>query len=309
MSRYVVLGAGPIGRAITARLLADGASVTVVTRSGTQVPGADSVAMAGHDPRLRQLLTGADAVVVATNPPYHRWEAEWPPLMRNVIDAAAAGGSAILLVGNLYGYAPGVVMTADLPLAPSTRKGAVRARMWEELRTAHVAGSIRATELRASDYYGPESLATASAHAGARLVDPVLAGKPAYVVGDPDAPHSWTAVGDIAATAMAVLGSDTAWGRPWIVPTDAPLTLRELADGVAAAGGVGRATVRRIPRAAIHLGGLADPMLREMREVLYQHDAAFVCDGSDTTELLGVAATPWQQVIDATVRSSSALVA
>lgn len=304
MSRYLVLGAGPIGRAITAHLLADGDSVTVVTRSGTEVPGATAVAMAGDDPRLAEVMAGADAVVVATNPPYHRWESEWPPLMRNVIDAAAASGSAVLLVGNLYGYAPGVVMTADVPLAPSSRKGAVRARLWDELLAAHDAGRLRATELRASDYYGPEALATDGAHAGARLVTPVLAGKTAYVIGAPDAPHSWTAVGDIAAAAAAALRSDVAWGRPWIVPTDAPRTIRQLADDVAQAAGIDRASVRRIPRALIHVAGLVDPMMREMREVLYQHDAPFGCDGSETTRLLGVEPTPLPQVVAATVAAA-----
>src|SRR5690606_31068356 len=113
-------------------------------------------------------------------------------------------------------------MTAATPLEPATRKGAVRARMWQDLMTAHDAGRVRVTEIRASDYCGPEALTTDSAHVGKRFVEPLLAGKTAYVVGDPDAPHSWTAVGDIAATAVAVLESESGWGRPWVVPTAAP---------------------------------------------------------------------------------------
>src|SRR5690606_21420380 len=89
MSRHVVLGAGPIGRAVTARLLAAGHQVTVATRSGTQVTGADGVLLAGADPRLREVLDGAASLVIATNPPYHAWEAEWPPLVSNAVGAAA----------------------------------------------------------------------------------------------------------------------------------------------------------------------------------------------------------------------------
>lgn len=305
MARHIVLGAGPIGRAIIDRLVRDGHDVGVVTRSATQVPGTTAVGMAGDDPRLREVVDGAASVVIATNPPYDRWAAEWPPLLRNVLSASEASGARLVLIGNLYGYAPGTLMTAAEPLRPTTRKGAVRTRLWEELLDAHRAGRVQTTEIRASDYYGPEALTTDLAHAGRRLVEPVLAGRTAYVVGDPDAPHSWTAVGDIAATAVAAIGSDHAWGRPWIVPTDEPRSLREMATDIAAAGGARRPRLRRIPRLLVTAAGLVTPLMREMREVLYQHDAPFVSDGSETTDLLGVPATPWREVIEATVDAAS----
>lgn len=304
MARHVVLGAGPIGRSVVELLVARGHEVTVVTRSATAVAGADALGMAGDDPRLREVLAGAAGLVIATNPPYHRWEEEWPPLLHNAIAGARDAGAGLVLIGNLYGYAPGTVMTAAEPLRPSTRKGAVRARIWEELLAAHQAGDLRATEIRASDYYGPQALTTDGAHAGRRLVDPVLAGRTAWVLGEPDAPHSWTAVGDIAATAVVALTSGQAWGRPWVVPTDAPRSLREVADDVASAADLERARVRRIPRLVIDAGGLVDPVLRGLREVRYQHDRPFVCDGSDTTALLGVPASPWSSVIEATVAAA-----
>ncbi|GAB2607354.1 NAD-dependent epimerase/dehydratase family protein [Pseudactinotalea suaedae] len=305
MSRHVVLGAGPIGRAVTSRLLADGGQVTVATRSGTEVPGAAAVRLAGTDPRLREVLDGAASLVVATNPPYQSWEEEWPPLISNAIDAAAAAGADLALIGNLYGHAPGTSpMTASTPLRPTTRKGAVRARMWEQLTEVHRAGRVRVTEIRASDYYGPESLSTDSAHLGKRFVMPLLAGRTAWVIGDPDAPHSWTAVGDIAATTAAAIASEHGWGRAWVVPTAAPRSLRQVAGDLADVAGLPRATVRRHPRAIVRALGLVDPMMRGLREVLYQHDEPFVSDGSETTELLGVAATPWREVIAATVAAA-----
>jgi nucleoside-diphosphate-sugar epimerase len=295
MTRYVVLGAGPIGCAVTSRLLADGHTVTVVTRSGTAVPGAEAVAMAGDDPALSGVLAGAAGVVIATNPPYHRWRAEWPPLLHNVIAAAEVSGSDVVLIGNLYGYPPGVLMTASEPLGPVTRKGSVRTALWEELLAAHRAGRVRATEIRASDYTGPEALATDGAHAGRRLVTPVLKGRTASVFGQPDAPHSWAAVGDIAATVTAALGSDQAWGRPWVVPTVEPRSLREIASAIAVAAGAPAPRLKRMPDALLLVGALFSPMVRELREMRSQHDAPFICDGAETTELLGVPATPWPE--------------
>ena len=305
MSRHVILGAGPIGRAVATRLLTAGEQVTVATRSGTRVPGADAVRLAGADPRLRERIDGAATLIVATNPPYQAWEQEWPPLLGNAIEATAATGADLVLIGNLYAHAPGTSpMTAATPLRPTTRKGAVRARMWEDLVAAHRAGRVRVTEIRASDYCGPEALSTASAHAGKRFVEPLLAGRTAHVVGDPDAPHSWTAVDDIAATAVAVIGSESGWGRPWVVPTEPPRSLREMASDIARAAGLARARVRQYPRVLVRGLGLVDPMMRELGEVLYQHVEPFVSDGSQTTDLLGVCATPWREVIATTVAAA-----
>ncbi len=309
MNRYVVLGAGPIGRAVTAELLADGHAVTVVTRSGTAVPGADAVAMAGDDPALRGVLAGTSAVVIATNPPYHRWASDWPPLLRNVIDAAEASGCDVVLIGNLYAYPLGVLMTADGPLDPPTRKGAVRAALWDELLAAHRAGRVRATEVRASDYIGPEALTTEGAHAGRRLVTPVLAGRTAFVFGQPDAPHSWTAVSDIAATVVAAIGSDEAWGRPWVVPTAEPRSLRQIAMAIAENAGAPQPRLTRMPQALLLAGALVSLMLRELLEMRSQHDTPFVCDGTDTTDLLGVPATPWPEIIASTVHAARGTVA
>lgn len=297
MPRHIVLGAGPIGRLVAAQLIGGGAEVAVVTRSGTAVPGASAIQMSATDAALAAVVDGASSIVVATNPPYPAWERDWPPVMSNVVNAAAGSGTGIVLIGNLYGYAPGSSpMSAATPLAPSSRKGAVRAHLWQQLLAAHEAGTVRAAELRASDYVGPEAVASA-AHAGARLVEPVLAGRPARVVGDPEAPHSWAAVADIARTAVRIATSGDAWGRPWVVPTTPARSIGQVARDLASAAGVAPPRVARLPRVLLRAAGLVSPMMREVAELTYQFDEPFISDGSQTTELLGIDPTPWEEVI------------
>ena len=61
-ARHVVLGAGPVGRAIVAELVANGHRPTVITRSGTQLLGADARRADATDPAaLRHALEGAAA--------------------------------------------------------------------------------------------------------------------------------------------------------------------------------------------------------------------------------------------------------
>jgi nucleoside-diphosphate-sugar epimerase len=192
-------------------------------------------------------------------------------------------------------------MRRDTPLRPSDHKGALRARMWHDALAAHEAGRVRATEARGSDYLGP----TAPVANGLlpRYADATLAGKRATVFGDPDAPHTWTAVDDIAAT-LDVLGRDErAWGSPWIVPSNPPVSVRELLRALGERAGTGEPSLRRMPRWALAALGLVVPVLREVRGVQYQFERPFLVDATETTETFGLAPTDWDALLDATARA------
>jgi nucleoside-diphosphate-sugar epimerase len=314
MAQIVVLGAGPIG-ATTARLFADrGDRVTVVTRSGTgpRHPGVDRVAMdlsAGSRSAdsLSDLTVDASVIVNAVNLPYAQWVTGWPPIHRAIMAAAESSGAVLAVAGNFYLYPAGSSpMTARTPIDPPTRKGAVRARMWADLVQAYEAGRIRPLELRASDYVGPQVVSTDGAHAGPRLVDPVLQGKRATVVGDPDAAHTWTAVDDIARTIVTLAQDERAWGRAWHVPSAPARSIRQVADDVAKAAGLPGARVSRIPRLALRAAGMVQPQMREIVEMLYQFDEPFVAAHGETTEVFGLAPTPWAQTVEAIVAAARA---
>jgi hypothetical protein len=67
------------------------------------------------------------------------------------VATAEATGAGYVMLGNLYGYGPvDAPMTEDLPMAPNTVKGRIRAQVWQEAIAAHRAGRVRVTEVRAS---------------------------------------------------------------------------------------------------------------------------------------------------------------
>lgn len=303
--RHLVVGAGPVGTALALRLAAAGEPVRVATRSGRgpEHPGVELTALDASDPAaLAGAAAGADVLYNCANPgPYPRWARDWPPLAASILRAAESTGAVLVTLGNLYGYGPVEgAMTRDLPLRPSDPKGALRARMWEEARAAHEAGRIRATEARASDYIGPQ--AGPGAGVIAMYAQATLAGRPAFVFADPDQPHSWTAVDDIAA-ALAVLGADErAWGSPWLVPSNPPVSVRELLRALGGRAGTGEPRLRRVPRGLLVAGGLLVPILREVVGVLYQFDRPFVLDAAETTEAFGLEPTPWEPLLDETAR-------
>ncbi|MER5642251.1 NAD-dependent epimerase/dehydratase family protein [Kitasatospora sp. NPDC002227] len=303
MSLHVVIGFGPAGAA-TARLLAEqGRSVRVVTKSGrASEPGIEHVALDATDPaRLTEAVKGAAAIHACAAPPYHRWAADWPPLAAAVLRAAEASGAPLVLLGNLYGYGPTAQgpLTEDLPLAATGPKGRVRAATWQQAKTLHGQGRIRAVELRASDFFGPG--VTAGGHLADRVVPKVLQGKAVSVLGDPTAPHSWSYLPDVARAMVELAETDSAWGRAWHLPTAPARSAAEMVGLLCREAGTGPVAVKGLPPAVLTLAGLFSPLLRALKEISYQFDRPFVLDSSAYEQALTVRATPVEEQVAATV--------
>jgi nucleoside-diphosphate-sugar epimerase len=293
---FVVAGAGPVGRATARELLArlPGAEVRLVSRSGRgSVPGARAIAADLTDPAaLADIASQVNVIFNALNPPhYHRWPTEWPPLFNTLRQAAQSSGAVLASVGNLYPY--GAVtgpITAQTPENPVGTKGKVRSQLWAEALAAHQAGRIRAVEVRASDYL---SVPTTSTTVIGIALKALPQGRTAQVLGDPDQPHSWGFIPDVAKTLVAAALEPTAQGRLWIVPSAPARTQRDTLAAIADHGGWPAPKIRALSITAVALGGLFSPTVRETAETDCERDRPFVVDTSETTARLGVEATPW----------------
>lgn len=301
MALHVVVGKGPVGSAVAEEMVRRGHRVRVLSRSGATstadvehraVDAADAGALTGA-------AAGADVLYNAMNPAYHRWATDWPPLAAALLTAAEHTGAVLVAMGNLYGYGrPSGPMTAQTPAAATDVKGRVRAQVWADMLAASEAGRVRVAEARASDFVGP-TVPAASSHLSRQLAG-LRAGRRAWVVGDPDVLHSWTYLPDVGAT-LAALGTDErAWGRPWIVPSAPPHSQRAALTDLAAAMGARPARVSGMPWPLLSAVGVAVPQLREIVAIRHQWDADFVVDGRETTAVLGIEPTPWDDVVRAT---------
>lgn len=294
---HVVVGAGAVGTA-TAHLLADaGHAVRVVTRSGSgpDRAGVERVAADAADAdRLLGLARGATAIYNCVNPPYHRWATDWPPVAAALLAAAEGSGAVLATVSNLYVYGEvDAAMTETTPMAATGTKGRVRRQMWLDALAAHEAGRARVTEVRGSDYLGPH----AQSHLGDAAIRRLLAGKPVFVIGEPSAPHTWTATRDVARTLVRVAADEQAHGRAWHVPSHAPRTLSEVVADLCRLAGVRTVPVKRLP-ALVRVGGRPFvPFLRELPEVMHQHERPWVMDSSAAQAAFGLAPTPWEEIL------------
>ena len=231
--------------------------------------------------------------------PYTSWPERFPPLQRGVLSAAERQGALLVSLENVYGYGPtgGTPMTEDLPLAATTVKGRTRAAMTQELLSAAQAGRVRIAIGRASDFFGA---GVTESTLGERVFANALAGRRTDFLGNPDLPHTYSYVPDIAA-GLANLGTDDrAAGGVWHLPGPETVTTRQLLELVA--GEVDHSVgVRSMPKFLVRALGLVNPMMRALAEMAYQFEEPFVLDTSKYESTFGAAGTPLAAAITATI--------
>ena len=299
---HVVFGCGQVGRLLIDRLTGLGLAVRVVSRSRPSglVDGVDWRAADATDAEAAtDAASGASVVYQCLNAPYTDWPKRFPPLQRGVLTAAERNGALLVSLENVYGYGPtgGAPMTEDLPLAATGVKGRTRAAMTQELLAAADTGRVRIAIGRASDFFGAGATESSL---GERVFGNAVAGKRADFIGNPDLPHTYSYIPDIAA-GLATLGTDErAVGGVWHLPGPETVTTRELLELVA--GEVGHPVgVRVLPKLAVRALGLFNPTIRELVEISYEFEAPFVLDTTKYQSTFGTDATPLASAIAATV--------
>ena len=291
--QHVVIGLGNVGRSLAEQLVADGADVTVLTRKTANVPVSGAKHVVGDLANLRELwrkVAQASVIYNCANPPYQHWAREWPHLTRAVNAFAQSAGAVLATASNLYGYGPAESpLKETLPLRATFRNGRARSLSWQETLELHRKGLLRVTEVRGSDYIctGPQS------RMGDRVVPRVLSGKKVQLLGKVDTPHSWTFPVDVARALIVAANDERGWGRAWHVPSNAPKTQTQVVDDIADAAGVKHVKVSTVPRGALRLVSLNDPVVRELRETDYQFAKPFILDSSAMSSTFGMEPTPW----------------
>lgn len=301
---HVVFGAGQVGPLLAARLAAAGHQVRLVRRSpkdtglgGVQIVRANALE-AGE---ATEAARGATAVYHCLNPASYSakaWAAELPRLQDSLIQAAARAGARLVVLNNLYalGHTHGRPMTEASPLAPCSKKGEIRARLQASLEAAVQRGDVRAVTGRASDFFGPGGVGT---HFGERFWKPALAGKSIGGLVDPETPHTYHFIPDVAA-GLAALGQDPGAEGLYHLPCQPAETTLALVARLANALGRPIALTRVSPL-VLKLMSLAVPILREVNEMAYQWEAPFVVDDAKFRARYGDLTVPSDEAARATV--------
>ena len=279
-----ILGAsGQIGRELAICLKRDHASeIRLVSRRPQKVNETDQLFSADLlDPaQTLRAVEGAQVAYLTVGLPMDTqlWLAQWPVMMRNVIEACAAQGCKLVFFDNTYMYPQTAQpQTEDSPFRPHGDKGRVRAAIASELLEAIGQKRLRALICRAPEFYGPGKTQSIT---NATVINGLRRGKQARVFLRDDTLRSLIYTPD-ASRAMALLGNtDDAYDQTWHLPCDdARLTYRQFIELAAEIFGVEpRYTV--LKRWQLRLAGLLNRTVRDAAELLprYEVDNLFVSD-------------------------------
>jgi nucleoside-diphosphate-sugar epimerase len=241
--------------------------------------------------------TGAGVVYQALNPPYHLWHEFFPALQAAALSAAKTANARYVSIENLYMYDSSKLMTEASPVAPESRKGALRQKMAEEVTAAHARGEVRTTALRSSDYYGPGVLGSAL---GERVFGNLVAGKKAQLSGSTKMLHSFSYIEDVGLAAAALGTHDKALGQVWIAPHAAARTQGQMVEEACRVLGV-EPRISAVSPLMMRLVGLFIPAARASVEMMYEFTAPFVVDSSRIEREFSLPATPIPVAIERTI--------
>lgn len=280
-----ILGAGGvIANELAKELRAYTASVRLVSRHPKKVSDADELFTADllNAAQVKAAVAGSEVVYLTAGLVYSAkiWQAQWPVIMRNTIDACIAAKARLVFFDNIYLYDPSRLnpMTESTPIAPGSEKGKVRAAIINMLMTAVKENGLQALVARSADFYG-YSIANVSLLTET-VIKPLSEKKTANWLMDVNCLHSFTWVPD-AAKATAILGNTPdAFGETWHLPTAAhPLTGKQWIELMAGLLNV-QAKYRVVGKTLTRIMGWFMPIMRESVEMLYQYDRDYVFDSS-----------------------------
>lgn len=300
-----ILGAGgAIGNDLAKELNAYTSEIRLVSRHPKKVNDNDELFSADlTDPhQVDAAIAGSEVVYLMVGLEYNIkvWRRDWPPLMRNVVNACKKHGAKLVFFDNIYMYDIGHIghLTEETPLNPPSKKGQVRAQLVSMIMDEVKAGRLTALIARAADFYGP-GITTSILQ---EMVPKNLKqGKKANWFASVDKKHSFTYTPD-AAKATAILGNTPdAFNQVWHMPTAAPpWTGRQFIEAFAREMGV-QPRFMVVGKFMLRILGLFIPIMKEFVEMIYQYDRDYVFDSSKFEQRFDFKPTSYEEGVKAVV--------
>ncbi|MEK6383232.1 MAG: SDR family oxidoreductase [Paraburkholderia tropica] len=203
------------------------------------------------------------------------WEAQFPTMLKNALDACRVAGASFAYFDNTYMYPQDArLLTEEAPFAPVGRKGKVRAAMATMVLKEMARGEIPVLIGRAPEFYGPGKT---QSFTNALIIEKLQAGKKPRVPVRDDTRRTliWT---PDASRALATLGNaPDAFGQTWHLPCcdDRP-TYKQFV-GMASQVFGREPDYSVISKWTLTAAGLFSKQVRELRELLprYEQDNLF----------------------------------
>ncbi|MGI8634177.1 MAG: NAD(P)H-binding protein [Segetibacter sp.] len=266
---------GPIGTETAKQLINYTDKIRLVSRNPKKVNVTDTVLSADltNAEDVDKAIAGSQIVYLTIGFEYKTaiWKKTWPALMENVIAACKKYNSKLVLFDNVYMYDRNFLsnMTEETPVRPTSKKGAIRAEIAERLLDETRKGNLTALIARSADFFGPST-----------VYKNFKKGKKANWFADVNKVHNFTFYTD-AAKGTAILGNTPeAYNQVWHLPTDnTHITGKQWIELFARQMDV-KPSYMVVPEWLAGIMGIFVPMLKELKEMIYQYDRNYFFNSS-----------------------------
>jgi len=301
-----ILGSsGVIGKELAKALPEYTNKIRLVSRNPKKVNESDEIFKANlfNADETFKAVKGSEVVYLTVGLQYDTnvWRTQWPPLMKNVIEACKEHNNKLVFFDNVYSY--GKVngwMTENTPDKPDSEKGKVRAWLNEMIMNEVRQGNLKALIAKAADFYGPE---TPLSFVKIMVFDNFKKGKKAQWFINVNKKHSFTYTPD-AGKGTAILGNtESAYNQVWHLPTNKDvLTGKEFIELAAKAMGV-KPEYTVVKKWMVQMLGLFNKIIKENVEMLYQNDSDYLFDSTKFEKAFNYKPISYEEGIVKTVES------
>lgn len=277
-----ILGStSPIGTELAKQLSQYTDKIRLVSRNPKKVNVTDFLLAADLTKRedVDKAIAGSEIVYLVVGFEYklNVWKGTWPALMENVIEACKKYNSKLVFFDNVYMYDRDFLsdMTEETPVRPTSKKGEIRAQIAERLLDETRKGNLTALIARSADFLGPNNSV---------LIETIYKnfkkGRKANWFADVNKVHNFTFYTD-AAKGTAILGNTpSAYNQVWHLPTDkTKLTAKQWIELFARQMNV-EPRYMVVPGWLVGIMGIFVPMLKELKEMMYQYDRDYFFNSS-----------------------------
>jgi len=305
-----ILGAGGVigvelAKALTKYMI----EIRLAGRNPKKVNTTDSLFVADLTKReeVFEAVKGSEVVYLTVGLEYKTkvWQEQWPPLMKNVMDACMEHGARLVFFDNVYAIGGDNVkhITEDSPISPTSKKGEVRATVDRMILDKVAEGSLNAIIARSADFYGVGNNMVLMEVVYKNLAK----NKKAQWLYTAKTKHSFTYTPD-AGLATAMLGNTPdAFNQVWNLPTDHNSLNGEEWIALFAKEMGKRNKYQVMPAWMVKAASLFVPLFAELYEMRYQFDRDFFLDSSKFEKRFNFTPTLYQEGVKAIVRQLNSI--
>jgi nucleoside-diphosphate-sugar epimerase len=284
-THLVLGGTGSIGRGVVKTLSDMGLKSRVMFRNKSKVEkmlyGLENVDLvegdASNPESVLKALDGASSLFYCINIPYPEWKGKAKNLLDISITAAVKTNAKLIFTGNVYVYGLARYNPVDEkhPKKPIAKKGVIRLEMEESLKRASEKRGLKYAIIRMPDFYGPYVINGFSE----KIFMNALQGKPLQWIGDKGVETEYIYIEDAAKATVDAGLSEKSTGLEYNVPACSPITTGDFLERIVSMSGKNSKIKILNSNLTFTLLGLFNPMIHEVKEMLYLKRKRLILDG------------------------------